>query len=393
MKRTATSVKRLKAMFETTYGGWRRGSLTQEQAAEMLGVCPRTFQRYAARREEEGQDFVLDRRVERAYERGAPLDEVLRLRDDYRDGHQGWNVRHYYSHYRRKGGQRSYNWVRQKLQQVDEVKKGRPRGKHRMRRERKPIPGMMLHQDGSTHEWLPGQMLDLIATLDDATGEHYSLFLCKQEGTWSSLRGVREVLEAKGLFCSLYTDRGSHYWHTPKAGGKVNKKNPTQFGRAMAELGIGMIPAYSPEARGRSERVFRTHQDRLVKELVAVGAADMAAANRYIQEVYLPRYNEEFACAPKEEGSAFLPLLDTALDNILCEKHERQVRGDNCVEFGGLLLQIPANRHRMNYVRATIRVFKHEGGQLSVYHGPLLLARYGPNGRLLQGQERSKAVA
>ena len=112
------------------------------------------------------------------------------------------------------------------------------------------------------------------------------MFFCDQEGTHSSLRGVREVIERQGLFCSLYTDRGSHYWHTPEAGGKGDKANPTQFGRAMAQLGIEMIPAYSPEARGRSERAFRTHQDRLVKELEVAGMADRAAANRYLQETY-----------------------------------------------------------------------------------------------------------
>lgn len=398
MKRTATDVEAKKMRFEMAYAGWTEGCLTQEEAAELLGVCPRTFQRYIARRQEDGEGFVLDRRVERAFERGAPLDEVLALAEDYKDNCLGWNVRHFHSRYRREGGQRSYNWVRLKLQGAGLVEKGRPRGRHRLKRERKPLVGMMLHQDASTHEWLPGHRCDLVATLDDATGEIYSMFLCKQEGTWSSFRGVRETIEAKGLFCSLYTDRGSHYWKTPKEGGKVDKSNPTEFGRAMAELGVEMIPAYSPQARGRSERAFRTLQDRLVKELAAEGIADMAAANRYIQETYLAAYNAEFRKEPQESGSAFVPLFDPArLDAVLCERYERTVGGDNCVQFENMRLQIPANRHRLNYVKAKVRVLRQEEGELSVYHGPRLLARYGPDGALLDGRaagkRRDRAVA
>ena len=383
--------------FDMVYEGWTDRRLTQRQAAELLGVCTRTFQRTIDRREADGPDFTLDRRVEAAYERGAPLDEVARLLEDYRDGHQGWNARHYHAHYRRQGGKRSYNWVRQKLQAAGLVDKAKPRGKHRLRRERKPMPGMMVHQDGSTHEWVPGQVWDLIATLDDATGECYSLFFCEQEGTWSSFRGVRETLEAKGLFCSLYTDRASHYWHTPKAGGKVDKANPTQFGRAMAELGIEMIPAYSPEARGRSERPFRTHQDRLVKELAKAGITQMDAANRYLLDTYMPAYNAEFGHEPRQAGHAFVPVLDTALANILCEKHTRVVGRDNCIQFDGKRLQIPADRHRLNYVKVKVKVLRHDGGRLSVYHGPRLLARYGPDGGLLSEAEsnhrRDRAAA
>ena len=195
-------------------------------------------------------------------------------------------MKHYYAWYRRDGGTRSYNWVKNTLQAAGAVKKAVKRGAHRKRREPAPWPGMLLHQDGSPHQWVPGQQWDLIVTMDDATNEHYSMFFCDEEGTQSSFQGVREVIEAHGLFCSLYTDRGSHYWHTPEAGGKVDKVNLTQFGRAMKQLGIEMIPAYSPEARGRSERAFGTHQARLPKELALAGITDMAAANAYIRDVY-----------------------------------------------------------------------------------------------------------
>ena len=250
---------------------------------------------------------------------------------------------------------------------------------------------MMLHQDGSQHPWVAGQYWDLIVTMDDATNEHYSMFFCEQEGTQSSFRGVREVIERQGLFCSLYTDRGSHYWHTPEAGGKVDKANPTQFGRAMAHLGIEMIPAYSPEARGRSERAFRTHQDRLVRELEVAGMTDIVAANRYLQETYLPAYNAEFAQPPREPGSAFVECRDRAiLDNVLCEHFERTVRKDNCVQFEGLTLQIPAYRHRCHYIKRKVKVLRHTDDTLSVHHGPRMLARYSAQG---QGLTEDLSVA
>ena len=303
--------------FEEAYSGWTERRLTQEDAARLLGVCARTFRRYIDRYEEEGLDGLLDKRLTQLSHRRAPVDEVLRLVDRYRRRHDGWNVKHYYSWYRRDGGQRSYSWVKNTLQAAGAVKKAAKRGAHRKRREPAPWPGMLLHQDGSTHEWVPGRHWDLIVTMDDATNEHYSMFFCDEEGTQSSFRGLRAVIEQQGLCCSLYTDRGSHYWHTPEAGGKVDKVNLTQFGRAMGQLGIEMIPAYSPEARGRSERAFETHQGRLTKELALVGITDMAAANAYIRDVYLPAFNAEFAHPSREDGSAFVPCpVSVHLDDI-----------------------------------------------------------------------------
>ncbi len=250
---------------------------------------------------------------------------------------------------------------------------------------------MLLYQDGSRHEWVPGQVWDLIVTMDDATNEHYSMFFCEEEGTWSSFRGVREVLVAKGVFCSLYTDRGSHYWHTPVAGGQVDKRTPTQFGRAMAQLGIELIPAYSPEARGRSERAFRTHQDRLVKELAAAGITDMARANAYLRHHYRPAFNAEFARPPREAGSAFVasPAAER-LDAILCEQHERRVGHDNCVRFHRRVLQIPPDRYRCHYVKAKVTVLHHPDW-IAIRHGPRELARYDVSGRLLKEDRQAAA--
>ena len=378
--------------FEEAWSAWTEHRLSQEEAALLLGVCTRTFRRYIDRYEEAGLDGLRDKRLSQVSHRRAPVDEVLRLVDRYRTRHAGWNVRHFHAWYCRSGGQRSYNWVRNTLQAAGAVNKGRRRGAHRKRRVRAPWPGMLLHQDASTHAWVSGQHWDLVVTMDDATNEHYSMFFCEEEGTASSFQGVHEVIESKGLFCSLYTDRGSHYWHTPKEGGKVDKGNLTQFGRALGQLGIEMIPAYSPQARGRSERAFRTHQDRLVKELARAGITDREAANVYLREHYLPAYNAEFATAPREDGSAFVACQNPGvLEDILCEHHARVVGKDNCVHFERRILQIPADRHRCHYMKVKVRVLRYPDGQLAIHHGPRELARYDADGTLLELNMRAAA--
>ena len=201
-------------------------------------------------------------------------------------------MKHFYSWYSREGGKRSYTWVKNTLQLQGLVKKSKKKGSHRLRRERSPLPGMMIHQDGSDHEWVLGKKWDLIVTMDDATNEHYSMFFVYEEGTASSFQGVQDVILKHGLFSSIYTDRGSHYWFTPEEGGKVSKTQLTQFGRAMQQLGIEMIPAYSPEARGRSERIFRTHQGRLPRELAAHNITTIDAANLYLKKIYQPAYTK-----------------------------------------------------------------------------------------------------
>jgi transposase len=368
--------------FEEAYSGWQARRLTQEEAAQLLGVCERTFRRYIDRYEEAGLEGLIDKRLHQVSHRRAPVDEVLRLVEQYRRRHDGWSVKHFYAWYRRDGGSRSYTWVKNRLQEAQAVPKGEKRGVHRKRRECSPLPGMLVHQDGSTHEWVPGQQWDLIVTMDDATNEHYSMFFVEEEGTLSSLQGVREVIVAHGLFGALYTDRGSHYWTTPEAGGKVDKINLTQFGEAMKRLGIEMIPAYSPEARGRSERAFATHQARLPKECALAGITDMAAANRYLAEVYRPAFNREFSRPAREDGSAFVPFRGGNLDEVLCEQYERTVGKDNSVRFEGLVLQIPADRHRCHYVKVKVKVHRYADGRLAVFHGPRRLASYGAEGRL-----------
>lgn len=381
--RSAEVLQEIRKMrYEEAYTGWQAGRLTQEEAARLLGVCERTFRRYIDRYEEAGLEGLIDKRLSQVSQRRAPVDEVLRLTECYRSRHEGWSAKHFYAWYRRDGGTRSYTWVKSRLQEAGLVRPAKGRGKHRKRRERAPWPGMLLHQDGSTHAWVSGVQWDLIVTMDDATNEHYSMFFVEEEGTASSFRGVREVIEARGLFSSLYTDRGSHYWITPEAGGPVDKLQLTQFGRAMRQLGIEMIPAYSPEARGRSERMFRTHQERLTKELALAGITGMAEANRYLKESYQPAFNREFMPPAMEDGSAFIPSVGASLADILCEQHERVVGKDNCVAFEGLKLQIPQDRARYHYVKVKVRVHRDPEGRLALFHGPRLLARYDASGTL-----------
>ena len=388
MRRTELVQEIRKMRFAEVYSRWERKGLTQEQAAEILGVCDRTFRRYMVRYDEEGEGGLLDKRLIQASSRRAPVDEVLEVARQY-ERYRGWSVRHFYGRYREGQGKRSYTWVKNSLQRQGIVSKSAKRGVHRKRRERAPLPGMMLHQDGSRHEWVPGKMWDLIVTMDDANNEQYSMFFVDEEGTASSFQGVRDVIVQKGLFGSLYTDRGSHYWLTPNEGGKVSETQLTQFGRAMKQLGIQMIAAYSPQARGRSERAFQTHQNRLVKELALHGITEIEEANRYLAEFYMPAFNAEFKKPVLEEGSAFVPWIGGNIDDVLCEHFERTVNADNCVSFERLTLQIPANQYRCHYVRVRVQVHRYLNGSMAIFHGPRKLGDYDLSGKL---QAESKAA-
>lgn len=380
----ATVLQEVRQMrFEELYARQQRRELTAEDAAEMLGVTARTFRRWRGRYDAEGAEGLQDRRLGRASARAVPVDEAWRMVTLYATRYTGWTVKHFHEHWRTEhGGTRSYTWTKKTLQAAGQVVRAPRRGAHRKKRPRKPLPGMMLHQDGSTHAWVPGCQWDLIVTLDDATSEIYSAFFVEEEGTLSSVRGLQEVIEMHGLFSSLYTDRGSHYWYTEAAGGKVDTTRLTQVHRALQQLGITLIPAYSPEARGRSERVFRTLQDRLPKELALAGITEMAAANQYLTTQFLPAYNQRFAVPAHEVGTAFVPWIGTNLAEILCVQEERVVAKDNTVRYQGLSLQIPQDPHRFHYVRVTVRVHAYPDGTLAVFHGPRCLARYSAEGVL-----------
>src|SRR5690242_9659579 len=306
--------------FEDVLGRTERCDLSQMEAAELLGVSERTFRRWRGRYREEGPAGLADRRL-RPSLRQAPKAEIERMLGLYRELYRGFTVKHFHEQLgKRHGYTLGYTVTKLHLHRAGLVTPARTRSAHRKKRPRRPMAGMMLHQDASTHAWLVGDAAkyDLVVTMDDATSEVYSLFLVEQEGTASSLRGIREVVAKHGLFCSLYTDRGSHYFETAEAGARVSKTVMTQFGRALKQLGIEHIPAYSPQARGRSERLFGTLQDRLPKELALAGITTLAAANRWLHEVYIAEHNARFAVPAEQDGSAFVADPTDAWRDILC---------------------------------------------------------------------------
>jgi len=394
MKRTKWLEETRLMRFEEAYTCWQKKRLTQEEAAHILGMSERSFRRYIHRYNESGLEGLVDRRLREISHKKAPVDEVLQLEALYKETYRGWNVRHFYGRYwNEHEGQRSDTWVKNQLQEKDLVKKGKRKGAHRKRRERSPLPGRLIHQDGSTHEWVSGRHWDLIITMDDATNEIYSGFFVEEEGTLSSFQGVEETIEGHGIFSGFYSDRGSHYWHTPEAGGKVDKKHLTQFGRAMQQLGIQMIAAYSPQARGRSERMFKTLQDRLPKELALHGITGMEAANRYLKERFSPAFNKEFKVGSMEDGSAFVPLMGYRLREILCVQEERVVGNDNCVRYQGRVMQLSPDQYRCHFVKARVRVHSYPDGRYGIFHGPRKWASYDASGHLLEKEEGIKEVA
>ena len=381
--------------FRDVFGRCEGGALSQLEAAELLGIGERTFRRWCRRFEEDGEAGLRDRRLGKPSPKRVPAVEARRVERLYRDRYAGFTVKHFHEHLVKDHGfDWSYSWTKAFLHGRGLVRPAPRRGAHRRKRPRRPMAGMMLHQDGSRHRWVPGlaEDLDLIVTLDDATGTIYSGFLVEEEGTMSSFRAFGEVVCAHGLPCSSYTDRASHYFHTPVAGGKVDKSRPTQVGRALAQLGIAHIPAYSPEARGRSERVFRTLQDRLPKELALAGIATVDAANRFLEKTFIADYNARFAVAPEQPGSAFVPVAPAQWRDVLCIQEERIVGNDNTVRFDSRVLQIPPSPLRPHFVRAKVRVHQYPDGTYAIFHGPRCLARYGRDGALIADDRLKRAA-
>jgi transposase len=363
-----------------------RGEISQIEAAEMLGISERTFRRWRDRVHDEGPSGLADRRLGPSG-RQAPEAEIARMLGLYRDRYGGFTVKHFHEQLvKRHGYVLGYTVTKVHLQRAGLVRVAPKRSAHRKKRPRRPMVGMMLHQDASTHAWLPGvdRQDDLVVTLDDATSAIYSMFLVDEEGTASSFRGLREVVARHGLFCSLYTDRGSHYFHTPEAGGKVSKTRLTQVGRALTQLGIEHIAAYSPEARGRSERAFRTLQDRLPKEFALAGIATVDAANRWLAESYIPQHNAAFAVVAEQEGSGFVRDRAGAWAEILCIQEERIVGNDNTVKWRRLCLQLPQSPLRPHFVKVTVRVHEYPDGTIAVFLGPHRLADYDTAGKIIE---------
>jgi transposase len=356
--------------------------ITWWQAAEIIGVSDRSMRRYRERYEEFGYDGLFDRRHGRPSPKRVPVKTVEQVLGLYRDRYFDLNVRHFHEKLQQEHGiHLSYTWVKLALQGAGLVKPGRKRGVHRKRRPRRPLPGMLLHMDGSRHPWFQDERwYDLLAILDDATSEIYYAQLVDEESTGTVMAALREVIERKGLFCALYSDRGSHFWLTPKAGGKVDPYRLTQVGRALRELGMQMIPAYSPQARGRSERNFGTWQGRLPQELRLHGITTVEEANRFLREHYIAEFNRRFRVPAAQAGSAFLPCRRKDLDLIFALQFERTVNRDNTVSFQNLILQIERVSWRGTLAGCTVTLHQHLDGTLSITYGPHRLGHYTAQG-------------
>jgi transposase len=368
------------------------GEIRWIQAADILGISPRSLRRWRQRYEERGYDGLLDGRRGRPSPRRTPLAEAEKVLRLYRETYLGFNVSHFHGIAVREHGVRvSCTRARQLLQGAGLVEKRRARGRHRRRRERRECFGEMLHLDGSPHAWLaprPDERQTLIAVLDDATSEVLYARLEGGEGTREVMTALRAVFGAHGLPQALYTDRAGWAFHTPKAGGKVDKKNRTQVGRALARLGVEHIPAYSPQARGRSERLNRTFQDRLVNELRVAGIAGVESANRYLREVFLPRHNAEFARPPADRESAFVPASAQDLDEAFCIEETRKVAPDNTVVLGRVRLQIAKQPGRSTCAGLTVVVRHRLDGSFEARWGKRVLGRYDPTGQPVAAARR-----
>jgi len=365
------------------------------QAAEIIGISDRQMRRWRRRYEKFGYDGLLDRRRGRPSRQRVPLELAERVLALYREKYFDFNVQHFHEKLREQHGiGLSYTWVKLALQGAGLVSKARRRGVHRRRRPRRPLPGMLLHLDGSSHAWFgEGRRYDLLVVLDDASSEIYYAQLVEEESTRTVLAALRAVVEKKGLFCALYSDRASHFFETPKAGGKIDPQRLTQVGRALGRLGIRMIPAYSPQARGRSERNFRTWQGRLPQELRLRKIRTVEQANGFLRQEYIADFNRRFARPAAQPGSAFLPLAGQNLERVFALQHERVVSQDNTVQIAQRVLQLEKTPWRNTLAGCTVTVYEHLDGTLSVGYGPHWVGRFSAEGLPLPDtQRRGKAV-
>jgi hypothetical protein len=365
------------------------GQLSWIQAAEIRGRSPRSIRCLRWLLQHHGYDGLFDRRRQTPSPKRAPVAEVQRLLALYRDRYQGFNVRHFHQLARRQHGVRfCYAFVKKALQSAGLVAKHRPRGRHRRRREPRPCFGELLHLDGSRHRWLalvPDQWFTLIAVVDDATKRLlYAQLGAGGERVAAIMTALRAVLAHEGIPLALYTDRAHWAVHTPVAGGGPERRRLTQVGRALARLGIEHILGYSPAARGRSERVNRTLQDRLVNELRVANITTVIAANRYVRERFIPAFNTEFARPPADPTSACVPLGRVDLDQILCVEEERVVSRDNVVTLAGVALQVAKQPGRRSCAGLRVLVRRHLDGPYSIWYGARWLGRYDRQGRALQ---------
>ena len=357
------------------------GKLKWWEAAEVLGISDRSLRRWRERYQEHGYDGLYDRRKGRPSPKRLPMETAEKVLQLYREQYFDFNVRHFHEKLGEQHGLRvSYTWVKLALQGAGLVSKSRRRGTHRRRRPRRPLPGMLVHIDASKHAWFQdGRYYDLITLLDDATSEIYYARLVEEEGTRTLMPAVREVIEKRGVFCSLYSDRASHFFVTPQAGGKIDPERLTQLGRALKELGIKMIPAYSPQARGRMERSYRTWQGRFPQELRIRKIQDVDAANRFLEQDYAAEFNRRFTVPAEGQGSAFVRTRRKDLDWVFSIQQERTVNGDNTIALDNRVLQIEKTRWRNTLAGCTVTVHEFLNGTLVIRYGPHEVARFAPH--------------
>lgn len=373
------------------------GEIHWFRAAEILGISVRTLRRWRERHERLGYKGLFDLRRRKPSPRQVPLKEVEKIVRLYRESHLGWNVRHFHSALRREHGvKQSYTFVKHLLQDAGLVKRKRARGPHRMRREPRPCFGEMLLIDGSKHAWLalvPEERQVLISVVDDATSRLLYAQLWEGETTVAILSALKEVIRQNGIPAALYSDRAKWAFETPKAGGPVSKLHLTRVGEVLKRLGIEHIPSYSPQARGRSERVHGTLQDRLVKELKRAQIDSLDTANRYIRERYLGVHNAEFSRQPADPSSAFVTLGKTDLETIFFETAERQVGKDNTLTYQGVRLQLAPQPGRRTCAGLMVTVRRQLDGQFSVWRGPLGLGFFDRKGLSLADRKQQRTMS
>jgi len=358
------------------------------QAAEIIGISARQMRRIKQRYEEYGYDGLYDRRRGKPSPKRVELETVEKVLSLYQEKYYDFNVQHFHEKLVEEHGiELSYTWVKTALQGAGLVKKGRKRGVHRKRRERRPLPGMLLHIDGSKHRWFQDERwYDLIVIMDDATSEIYYAQLVEEESTRTVMIAIREVIKERGIFCSLYSDRASHFFLTTKAGEAVDRDRLTQVGRALRDLKIKAIPAYSPQARGRGERGFGTWQGRLPQELRVRGLTTLEDANRFLRETYIQEWNRKFTVPATQKGTAFVPIRGKDkkdLDLVFSLQHERTVARDNTISFANKTLQLEKTKWRSTLGGSKVTIYEHLEGGLSVRYGLHLIGSYSDDGVLI----------